>query len=93
MSNEKADTSNDERNRVISSNDYEIGEASEICQPSIVLASEKSNYDIYIYIYIALHHQRIYLMSISAYQRKAMLGNHQYYIANLQKLENCCLLK
>ena len=31
---------------VISSNDYEIGEASEICQPSIVLGSEKSNYDI-----------------------------------------------
>ena len=32
---------------VISSNDYEIGEASEICQSSIVLMSEKSNYDIY----------------------------------------------
>ena len=47
MSNEKDDTSKDERNRVISSNDYEIGEASEICESSIVLASEKSNYDIY----------------------------------------------
>ena len=47
VNNEKADTSNDERNRVISSNDNEIGEASEICEPLIVLASEKSNYDIY----------------------------------------------
>ena len=27
----------------------EIGEPLEICQPSIVLGSEKSNYDIYIY--------------------------------------------
>ena len=89
MNNEKADTSNNERNRVISSNDYEIREASEICELSIVLASEKSSYD----IYIALHHQRIYLMLISAYQRKAMLGNHQYYIANQQRLENYCLLK
>ena len=50
VSNEKADTSNDERNRVISSNDYKIGEGSEICQPSIVLASEKSNYDIYSFV-------------------------------------------
>ena len=32
---------------VISSNEYDIGEASEICEPLIVLASEKSNYDIY----------------------------------------------
>ena len=47
ISNEKADTSNDERNRVISSNDYEIGETSKIYEPLIVLASEKSNYDIY----------------------------------------------
>ena len=47
MSNDKDHTSEHERNTVISSNDYEIGEGSEICQPSIVLASEKSNYDIY----------------------------------------------
>ena len=33
VSNQKADRSKDERDMIISSNDYEIGEASEICQP------------------------------------------------------------
>ena len=88
VSNQKAHRSKDERNMVITSNDYKIGEAWEICQPSIVLGTESQ-----IMIYIALDLQRIYLMLIYAYQRKAMLANHKWYIANQQRLESSCLLK
>ena len=75
MSNQKADTSKDERDMVISSNDYEIGKASEICQPSIVLGSEKSNYDTYSFA----SSEDLSDFDICI---KAILPNHQWYIAN-----------
>ena len=88
VSNQKADTSKDERDMVISSNDYEIGEPSEICQPSIVLGSEKSNYDMYSFA----SSEDLSDFDICV-PKKPILPNHQWYIANQERLESCCLLK
>ena len=57
-------------------------------EPLIVLASEKSNYDIYSFA------SSEDLSDVDfCIPKKGNVIYHQYYIANQQRLENCCLLK